>query len=182
VRVAQGGEVLAPGDPNDPVQFIDVRDLAGFIITTLERGIVGVFNANGPAQPIGIGGLLDACKTVSGSDARFTWASNEFLTGQQVAPWSDMPVWVPPIEDGIGMTTTRSAKAVASGLTYRPLADTLKATLDWWATLPPERQAKLRAGLTREREASVLAAWHQLQAPVKPGKPTKPRARQAAAG
>ena len=174
VRVAQGGEVLAPGDPADPVQFIDARDLAAFIITTLERGTVGVFNVNGPGQPLGIGALLDACKTVSGSDARLTWATNEFLTAQQVAPWSDMPVWVPPIEDGLGMTTTSSAKAVASGLTYRPLADTIKATLDWWATLPPERQAKLRAGVTREREAAVLAAWHAQQAPSKPSKPGKP--------
>ena len=174
VRVAQGGEVLAPGDPADPVQFIDARDLAAFIITTLERGTVGIFNVSGPGQPLGIGALLDACKTVSGSDARFTWATNEFLTAQQVAPWSDMPVWVPPIEDGVGMTTTSSAKAVAAGLTYRPLADTIKATLDWWTTLPPERQAKLRAGVTREREAAVLAAWHALQAPSKPGKPGKP--------
>ena len=184
VRVAQGGEVLAPGDPSDPVQFIDVRDLAGFILTTLERGTVGVFNATGPAQPLGVGAMLETCKAVSGSDARFTWASQEFLAAQQIAPWSDMPVWVPPIEDGIGMTTASSAKAIAHGLSSRPLADTVKATLEWWATLPPERQAKLRAGITREREASVLAAWHQLQAPSKPSKPSKPgkRPARAAAG
>ena len=180
VRVAQGGEVLAPGDPSDPVQLIDVRDLAGFILTTLERGAVGVFNANGPALPLGVGAMLDACKSVSGSDARFTWASQEFLEAQQIAPWSDMPVWVPPVEDGVGMTTTSSAKAIARGLTHRPLADTVKATLEWWATLPPERQAKLRAGITREREASVLAAWHQLQAPSKPARPSKRPARAAA--
>lgn len=174
VRVAQGGEVLAPGDPDDPVQFIDVRDLADFILTTLERGTVGVFNANGPADPLGIGALLGACKAASASDARFTWAPAEFLAAQEVAPWSDMPVWVPPVDDGVGMTTTSSAKAVAHGLAYRPLDDTLKATLEWWATLPPERQAKLRAGVTREREASVLAAWHALQAPSQPAKPAKP--------
>ncbi|MBA3545981.1 MAG: NAD-dependent epimerase/dehydratase family protein [Nannocystis sp.] len=173
-RIAQGGEVLAPGDPSDPVQYIDVRDLADFILTTLERGTVGVFNANGPAQPIGIGALLETCKTVSGSDARFTWAPLDFLEAQKIAPWSDMPVWVPPIEDGIGMTSSSSARAIAKGLTYRTLEDTVKATLDWWATLPPERQAKLRAGITREREAAVLAAWHQLQTPSKPGKPVKP--------
>lgn len=183
-RIAQGGEVLAPGNPSDPVQYIDVRDLADFILTALERGTIGVFNVNGPAQPIGIGGLLEACKTVSGSDARFTWAPLDFLEAQKLAPWSDMPVWVPPIEDGIGMTTTSSARAIAQGLTYRALEDTVKATLDWWATLPPERQAKLRAGITREREASVLAAWHQLQAPGKPGKPGKPSKQppRAAAG
>ncbi|MBL8972018.1 MAG: NAD-dependent epimerase/dehydratase family protein [Myxococcales bacterium] len=176
VRVAQGGEVLAPGEPSDPVQVIDVRDLADFILTTLERGHVGVHNVNGPAEPLGIGALLDACKRVSGSDARFTWADNAFLEAQQIAAWSDMPVWVPPIGDGVGLTTTVSARAIARGLTYRPLDDTIKATLDWWATLPPERQSKLRAGITREREAAVLAAWHAQHAPAKPGK-ARPKAR-----
>lgn len=176
VRVAQGGEVLAPGEPSDPVQVIDVRDLADFILTTLERGHVGVHNVNGPAEPLGIGALLDACKRVSGSDARFTWADNAFLEAQQIAAWSDMPVWVPPIGDGVGLTTTVSARAIARGLTYRPLDDTIKATLDWWATLPPERQSKLRAGITREREAAVLAAWHAQHAPSKPGK-ARPKAR-----
>lgn len=170
VRVAQGGEVLAPGDPGDPVQMIDVRDLADFILTTLERGHVGVHNVNGPAEPLGVGALLTACKQVSGSDAAFTWANAEFLEAQQVAPWSDMPVWVPPIGDGIGLTSASSARAIARGLKYRPLDDTIKATLDWWATLPPERQGKLRAGITREREAAVLAAWHKQHDPPRPGK------------
>jgi 2'-hydroxyisoflavone reductase len=187
VRVAQGGEVLAPGDPADPVQVIDVRDLAGFILTTLERGHVGVYNATGPAERLGVGDLLGACKRVSGSDASFTWATAEFLAAQEVQPWSDMPVWVPPVEDGVGMGTISSARAIAKGLTYRPLDDTIKATLEWWATLPPERQAKLRAGITREREASVLAAWHKQQTPAKPskGKPrklAKPERAAAAAG
>ena len=170
VRVAQGGEVLAPGDPSDPVQMIDVRDLADFILTTLERGHVGIHNVNGPAEPLGVGALLTACKHVSGSDAAFTWANAEFLETQQVAPWSDMPVWVPPIGDGIGLTSASSARAIARGLTYRPLDDTIKATLDWWATLPPERQGKLRAGITREREAAVLAAWHKQNDPPGPSK------------
>ena len=176
IRVAQGGEVLAPGDPNDPVQFIDVRDLAGFILTTLERGHVGVYNATGPAEQLGVEGLLTACKRVAASDASFTWADAEFLAAQQVAAWSDMPVWVPPVEDGIGMSTTSSARAIARGLTYRPLDDTIRATLDWWATLPPERRAKLRAGITREREAAVLAAWHKQHAPARPAKPGKSKA------
>ena len=182
VRVAQGGEVLAPGNPADPVQLIDVRDLAAFIITTLEKGHVGVFNANGPAETLTVEAMLGACKTASGSDARFTWADAEFLEAQQVAPWSDMPVWVPPVGDGVGMTTSSSARAIARGLTYRPLPDTVRATLDWWATLPPERRAKLRAGITREREAAVLAAWHAQHDPAKPGKPAKPARKAAAAG
>ena len=187
VRVAQGGEVLAPGDPADPVQVIDVRDLADYILTTLERGHTGVYNVNGPAEPMGVGTMLEACKRVSGSDARFTFADADFLEAQQIAPWSDMPVWVPPIGEGIGLTTTSSARAIAKGLTYRPLDDTIKATLDWWATLPPERQGKLRAGITREREAAVLAAWHKQHAPAKPAKArakgkTRTAAQPAAAG
>jgi 2'-hydroxyisoflavone reductase len=174
VRVAQGGEVLAPGNPNDPVQFIDARDLAAFILTTLEKGHVGVYNATGPAEPLGIEGLLTACKTVSGSDASFTWADGEFLAAQKVEAWSDMPVWVPPVGDGIGMATTSVARAVGKGLSFRPLADTVKATLDWWATLPADRRAKLRAGITREREAEVLAAWHKAHPPARPVKPVKP--------
>lgn len=175
VRMAQGGEVLAPGDPRDPVQVIDVRDLADFILTTLERGHVGVYNVNGPAEPLGIGGMLDACKRVAASDARFTWAPAEFLEAQQIAAWSDMPVWVPPVGEGVGLTTTSSARAIARGLRHRPLDETIKATLDWWATLPPERRGKLRAGITREREAAVLAAWSQQHAPSKPTKPGRPR-------
>jgi 2'-hydroxyisoflavone reductase len=185
VRVAQGGEVLAPGNPNDPVQVIDVRDLAGFILTTLERGHVGVYNATGPAETLTMEAMLGSCKRVSASDAAFTWATAEFLEAQQVAPWSDMPVWVPPVGDGIGMATTNCARAIAKGLTFRPIDETVRATLDWWATLPPERRAKLRAGITREREAAVLAAWHKQNAPAKPGKPaktSKPKAKAAAAG
>ncbi len=181
IRISQGGEVLAPGNPNDPVQVIDVRDLASFILTTLEKGHVGVYNATGPEAPLSIEAMLTACKRVSGSDATFTWASAEFLEAQQVAPWSDMPVWVPPVGDGVGMGTTSSARAIARGLTYRPLDDTIRATLDWWATLPPERRAKLRAGITREREAAVLAAWHKQNDPVKPGKPAKPKGKAKAA-
>ena len=181
-RVAQGGEVLAPGAPTDPVQVIDVRDLAAFILTTLEKGHVGVFNASGPGDPLGIETLLTTCKTVSGSDARFTWASAEFLAAQNISAWSDMPVWVPPIEDGVGMGSISSARAIAHGLTYRPLADTVRATLDWWATLAPERRAKLRAGITREREAAVLAAWHAQHAPGRPTKPARARRPAQATG
>ena len=86
-----------------------------------------------------------------------------------------MPVWVPPVGEGVGLTTTSSARAIASGLRHRPLDETIKATLDWWATLPPERRGKLRAGITREREAAVLAAWSQQHAPSKPTKRGRPR-------
>ncbi|MBL9104965.1 MAG: NAD-dependent epimerase/dehydratase family protein [Myxococcales bacterium] len=174
-RVAAGGEVLAPGNPGDPVQVIDVRDLADFIITTLENGHIGVFNASGPREKMSIEDVLTRSKAVSASDATFTWADAKWLESQQVSPWSDMPAWVPPEGDGIGLGTVSSARAIAHGLTYRPLDETLRATLDWWQTLPPERRAKMRAGISREREAAVLAAWHRDHpAAGKPAKPARP--------
>lgn len=178
VRVAAGGEVLAPGNKSDPIQIIDVRDLADFILTTLEKGHVGVFNATGPKDTLTIEATLDACKAVSNSDATFTWADAKWLADHQVEAWGDMPAWVPPEGDGIGMGTVSTTKSIAHGLTYRPIEDTLRATLEWWQTLPPERRAKQRAGLARDREAAVLAAWHKdhpsSAAPARPAKPTKP--------
>jgi 2'-hydroxyisoflavone reductase len=143
-----------------------------------------VYNATGPQDPLGIGALLERCKAVSGSDARFTWADAQFLAEQKVEPWSHMPVWVPPEGEGVGLATVSCAKALGHGLTFRPLDETLRATLDWWQTLPPERRAKLRAGIPREREAEVLAAWHAAH-PAAAAKPAKGRPRprpQAAAG
>ncbi len=164
VRVARGGDVLAPGAPPDPVQFIDVRDVADFAIRCLDTKTVGVFNANGPAKPLGIGGLLDVCKSVSGSDAKFVWVPATFLEEQKVEAWSDMPVWLPPVGENAGANSTSFAKALAKGLAFRPLPVTIKDTLAWWRTLPKERQEKMKSGLTAERETAVLKAWREKSA------------------
>jgi 2'-hydroxyisoflavone reductase len=166
VRVAQGGEVLAPGGGSDPVQFIDVRDLAEWTILAIENRDLGVFNAVGPAKPLTVREMLEACKQASGSNATFTWADAAFLERQKVRPWMDMPVWVPPTGELAGLTSVSNAKAMARGLKFRPVLDTARDTLTWFNGLPPERQAELRkrAGLTPEREREVLAAWHQQQA------------------
>lgn len=165
VRVARGGEVLAPGDGEDPVQFIDVKDLAAFILGLVESKVTGVFNATGPASTLSMRELLEACKQATGSEATFTWADAAFLEQQKVNPWSDMPVWIPrsDAETG-GMGRVSNARALARGLTFRPRVDTARDTLAWFKTLPPERQAKLGSGLTPEREREVLTAWHQLSA------------------
>ncbi|MCP3136360.1 NAD-dependent epimerase/dehydratase family protein [Pyxidicoccus xibeiensis] len=168
-RVARGGEVLAPGDGQDPTQFIDARDLAAFIILNVERNTAGVFNATGPSQPVLMKHLLDTCKTATGSDARFTWVDTAFLDKQKVAPWQDMPVWIPRTGEEKGLGRVSIEKAVAAGLTFRPTADTIRDTMDWFKTLPPERQAKLGAGVTPEREKEVLAAWHQEKGSAKAG-------------
>jgi 2'-hydroxyisoflavone reductase len=161
VRIEKGGEVLAPGKPTDPVQFIDARDLAEWIIRMAEKGTVGAFNATGPKDRLGIGGMLDGIKKAEKSNATFTWVDASFLAEQKVRPWGDMPVWIPPRgEDGGGLTSISIDKALAQGLTFRSLADTTQATLEWFHKQPADRQAKMRAGITAEREAQVLAAWH----------------------
>src|SRR2546423_10568723 len=158
VRIDRGGEVLAPGNPNDPVQFIDGRDLAEWTIRMVENREIGIYNATGPAKPLGIGGMLEDIKAALNSNPKFTWASEEFLTQQKVDPWSDMPVWT---GKDSGLARTSISRALAKGLTFRPLADTARDTLAWFKSLPQDRQSKLRAGLTPEREAEVLATWQK---------------------
>jgi 2'-hydroxyisoflavone reductase len=158
VRIDRGGEVLAPGDRNDPVQFIDARDLAEWTIRMAENRETGIYNATGPAKPLAIGGMLDQIKGALKSNVTLTWVSEGFLTDQKVEPWSDMPVWTGKES---GLAKTNISRALRKGLTFRPLAETAQDTLAWFKSLPQDRQSKLRAGLTSEREAEVLAAWHK---------------------
>jgi 2'-hydroxyisoflavone reductase len=163
VRIAQGGEVLAPGDPGDPVQVIDARDLAEFVVRMAEGEHAGRFNATGPRAQLSIAEMLYGIRAAcSGdNDVRFTWVPADFLAARQVRPWQDVPVWVPPVGGSAGFARVSIARAVERGLTFRPLADTVRSTLDWWETLPAERRAR-RAnspGLAPEREAEVLRAW-----------------------
>lgn len=161
VRIDRGGEVLAPGNPSDPVQFIDARDLAEWTIRMAEQDATGIYNATGPAQPLTIGAMLEGIKTALSADAHFTWVSADFLEKEKVSPWSDMPVWVPPVGEDGGMGAISIKRALEKGLTFRPLRETARDTLAWFKAQPPARQEKLKAGLTKEREAEVLAAWHQ---------------------
>ncbi|HSH37220.1 MAG TPA: hypothetical protein VK993_00420 [Chthoniobacterales bacterium] len=166
VRIDRGGEVLAPGNPRDPVQIIDAREIAEWTIRMVENGETGIYNATGPAKPLGIGEMLDGIKGALNSNATFTWANAEFLEQQKVAPWSDMPTWIPPQGEMGGMGRTSIAKALAKGLTFRPLADTARDTRAWFKTLPADRQTQLKAGLKPEREKEVLEAWHKREKPA----------------
>jgi 2'-hydroxyisoflavone reductase len=158
VRVARGGEVLAPGKPTDFVQFIDVRDLADFIVLCAERRTLGTFNADGKGGATTMGALLDTCKKVSKSDATFVWADQAFLADQRISFYRDLPVWVPAVGDYAGAGQLSSAKAQAAGLRYRPLAETVKDTLAWFRADPDAEKTLLRAGMTPKREADVLKA------------------------
>ncbi len=160
LRLDRGGEILAPGAPTDPVQFIDARDLAEWTIRMVEQGTIGTFNATGPKSKLTIGEMLDGIKKVTNTESRFTWVDADFLAAQKVRPWSDMPVWVPPRGGEAGFAEISIKKALDKGLTFRSVPDTAKATLDWFRKQTPERQSKLKAGIKPERETEVLAAWH----------------------
>ncbi|SDE07907.1 NAD-dependent epimerase/dehydratase family protein [Aquimonas voraii] len=159
LRVRRGGDILAPGDGRDPVQFIDARDLAEWTIRMAEQRVFGAFNAMGPAYPMGMDQLLYGIQAVTGTPATFHWAPAEFLAEQQVSPWGDMPVWVPGQGESAGFSRHRNDRALAQGLSFRPLAETVAATLAWFDAQPEERRATVRAGIKPEREAEVLAAW-----------------------
>jgi 2'-hydroxyisoflavone reductase len=158
VRLDRGGEVLAPGDGSDPVQVVDVRDLAAWTIEMAERRESGVYNAVGPASRLTAREMIEACRP-PGSEARLAWVAWAFLDEHKVEPWSDMPVCIPAAGEDAGMAQVSIARAVAKGLRFRPVAETARDTLAWWKTLPQERRAKVRAGISPEREREVLAAW-----------------------
>ena len=166
-RLQKGGEVLAPGNPTDPVQIIDARDLAEFIVRLAENGTTGTFNATGPQSRLTMSEMLGGIRSVMSTDAWLTWVDADFLEASKVGPWMDMPVWVPPAGDALGFAQRSIAKALAAGLTFRPLAVTAKDTLDFYNGEPEERKVKLRAGLAPEREKEVLAAWHARQKAAK---------------
>ncbi len=153
IRAARGGAMLAPESPDYPMQVIDVRDLAGWTIRLIENQTPGVFNATGPEYPLTFGAMLDTCRDAAGSDAQLVWASANFLKSHEVAPWSELPLWMP----GEAWGTVSIQRALNAGLTFRPLLDTVRDTLDWVRQEP--RPELLQAGLKPEREAELLAAW-----------------------
>ncbi len=163
VRIDKGGEVIAPGNPTDPVQFIDARDLAEWTIRMIEDKATGVYNASGPQKRLSIAEMLYGIKAVTTAGAQFIWMPADFLQQNQVRGWRHMPVWVPFTPENAGFSDMSVAKAVAKGLTFRPLAVTAKDTLDWHKTRPPEAQQALAegkiAGLAMTRETEVIAAW-----------------------
>jgi 2'-hydroxyisoflavone reductase len=156
VRLARGGEILAPGDGSDPVQFIDARDLAEWTVRMAERRTTGLFNACGPANPMTMQQMLTGIAEGLRVTPRIVWASAAFLKTNKVSAWRDMPVWIPGQGETFGFHRRDISRAIAQGLTYRPLPVTAAETLEWFRTLPAERQGKLRDGLVAERESQLL--------------------------
>lgn len=155
VRIAQGGDVLAP-PMDDPMQFIDARDLAEWTIRMAEARAYGIYNATGPDYELSTAATLYGCRAVTTTGARLRFASAEFLAENNVAPWAELPVWVPGSGETAGFARVNCQKAIKAGLTFRPLATTASETIAWWNSLPAERRV-LRAGLKPEREKELLA-------------------------
>ena len=147
-RVARGGEVLAPGSPDDLVQFVDVRDLAAWIVGAAADGRSGTFNATG--EPTSFGDLLAECARVTRSDAKLTWVASDPLLAAEVGPWMELPLWL-PLPEYAGMQLASVERARADGLAYRPLAETIQGTLDLAEPVDG-------VGLTLDRERELLAA------------------------
>ncbi len=163
VRIAKGGEVLAPGDGKDYVQYIDVRDLGKFIIQCLEQKAFGIFNATSPMDKETTQDMLGHCKQALSSNAAFTWADTDFLQQNEVLPWGGMPVWVPRKGEIGGISRIDSNKAEKLGLNSRPRSETVIDTFNWYGQQPAARRKTLRAGISSEKEIEVLAAWHKKQ-------------------
>src|SRR6266850_5707808 len=163
-RVARGGDILAPGRPDTYVQFIDVRDLAEWIVRMIERGGTGVYNADSLPGHLTMESVLEECKVVSRSVASFTWVSEEFLLQEKVAAWSEMPLWMP--EEAAphlkGFMFVNCDKAVGAGLSFRPLSDTIKDTLTWYEAnrVNEDLNRKLQAGIDSDKEQRLLRKWH----------------------
>jgi 2'-hydroxyisoflavone reductase len=155
-RVAQGGEVLAPAPPDRPVQFVDARDLGAWLVTLAESRTAGAFNATGP--PLPLAELLDSCKRVSGGDATIRWVDEDFLLEQEVEQWMELPLWLAQSEaEWAHMQEADVSRALAAGLTFRPLDETVRDTLVWAQARESQRTAE-GVGLAPEREAELLAA------------------------
>ncbi len=159
VRVGRGGQVLCPSGPDYPEEMIDARDLAEWTIRMAEEGKTGVYNATGPDYDLTLGEILETSRRVSGSDAAFVWVDSEFLLKQGVQPWMEMPLWIGESPEYAGFARVSCSRAVADGLTYRPLAETIQDTLDWAASRPEDYE--WRAGLTAEKEAELLNKWRE---------------------
>lgn len=153
MRVAKGGEVLAPGTPENLVQFIDVRDLSEWIVEMIEENQAGTFNVTGKPFELTFGKMLEAMKMTSGSDARFVWADETFLAENNVAPWSEMPFYLPESDENWrGFLAMNVNRALAKGLKFRPLAETIQEVLVWrTAQIFP-----LRAGISADKEKALL--------------------------
>ncbi len=161
VRVDRGGEVLAPGDPTDPIQYVDVRDLADFVLHLAETGTNGIYNVEAPAAPLSSAEFLYGLRATTGNPVQFTWVDWDFLEERGLRGGSQIPAWRAPVGDWLNYGRIDNRRAIAAGMTFRPLAVTAMDTLEWWKARAELQGDALRAGFSAEREAQVLEEWRR---------------------
>lgn len=164
VRAAQSEEMLAPGNGDDALQTIDVRDLADWVVHSIEQKLVGPFNSTNPAGLYNFRDVLQMCRDQLNPDLTLTWVPTEFLETQNLEESGGLPLWIGNDEEYAGIWKVNAGLAASKGLKARPLSESIADTWAWWLTLPEERTATLKAGLSLERQAEILAAWHEAQA------------------
>jgi 2'-hydroxyisoflavone reductase len=160
-RLGDGGEAIVPGTPEDPVQIIDVRDLAEWTVHCIEQGVVGVYNATGPATTLTMKAMLEGCRAAVGGEATCTWVDTAFLAEHGIGPEA-FPIWASPEGETAGFHRIDVSKAVKNGLRFRSVEDTARSAMEWYASLPEELQAQQipqPLPATPEREAELLELW-----------------------
>lgn len=170
LRASLGGAMIVPGRPADPIQIIDVRDLADWIVRCIEGNVVGAFNATGPAKELSMKSFVEGVRKGVGTSPTFTWVDDAFLKAQKIGE-EQFPLYAPPSGETAGFHRCNINRALAKGLKFRPLPDTAKVTLDWYKSLPPELQSRVAPQFVKtpkeeewlEKEKRLLAAWQTSQ-------------------
>lgn len=157
VRTMRGGEMLWPGTPDDPIQIIDVRDLANFVVDCIEKKITGVYNTVTPVGSYTMGDLMNDSVAVTGAAMTPVWVSNTFIADHKFE--DAIPIWSSPEGETRNVASVSGDRAFARGLTARPPRETCRDVVGWWKTLPAERQQSMRAGLAADRETQLIAEW-----------------------
>lgn len=157
-RIKEGGNILAPGQPNNPVQFIDVRDLAKWIVDMIENQVTGIYNVTGESMPFET--LLRECQQATEADVNIHWVSEDFLIKHDVQDWEELPLWLSSKRNMPGFLSVSNDKASSMGLTTRPLFDTITTILEWETA--KESNSK-RTTLSREKEQQLLDLWKREQ-------------------
>jgi 2'-hydroxyisoflavone reductase len=166
VRASLGGVMVVPGAPTDPIQLVDVRDVADWIVHCLEQTIFGIYNVTGPAKPLSMKAMVKAVRKGTSSQVEFVWIDNHFLQAHGVQD-GQFPLYEPPTGDTAGFHRCNCSRALARGLLFRPLPETAKACLDWYRSLPPATQAAVAPQFASrpnqepwlETEKHLLQSW-----------------------
>ncbi len=156
--------MLVPGMPSDRIQIVDVRDLANFVVDSLEQRITGIYNMVNPPGRYSMGQLMADCEAVTAADVDMTWVDLPFIEKHGLYESGELPIWAPVSGDTRSDAIVNGDRSFAKGMKTRPVRETIRDILQWWPTLPEDRHKNMRSGISAEREAEMLAAWHAKQA------------------